>query len=76
MWGGCGGGEGDEGSASAAAPQELEEWTSEGAGALAAAATAGSFDAVRSRPGLRASKRTRRAAEAEGEEDGEWREGS
>ncbi len=75
----AGEGEGDEGiSASAAAPQppQVEEWTSEGAGAPAAAATAGSFDAVRSRPGLRASKRTRRAAEAEGEEDGEWREGS
>jgi hypothetical protein len=38
---------------------------SEISGAPAAAATAGSLYAVRSRPGLRASKRTRRAAEAE-----------
>jgi hypothetical protein len=85
-WGGEGEGEGI--SASAAVPlgrlaevglsaSDVEECTSEGAGAPAAAATAGSLDAVRSRPGLRASKRTRRAAEAEGEEEnGEWREGS
>jgi hypothetical protein len=67
------GGEGIPISSSAAAPQpEEEEWISEISGALAAAAAnAGSFDAVRSRPGLRASKHTRRAAEAEGEEEEE-----
>jgi hypothetical protein len=57
----------------------VEEWVSEISGVpAAAAATAGLLYAVRSRPGQRASKRTRRAAEAEGEEeeDGEWREGS
>jgi hypothetical protein len=72
------GGEGGEAfSAIAAAPQqaEVEEWANEGAGAPAAApATAGPQYAVRSRPGLRASKRTRKAVEAEAEarEDGEW----